>query len=100
MPSNQSLRIGQFHLSITAVFDLQTPKPIFDETFLENENLMNQQKVDPSNFLSNKIKKRNDMATIQEAFPDNRVPSSYDKGKLQYSRHVFDNLLEEEYEIE
>ena len=60
---------------------------------------MKLQKDNPQNFLSSKIKQRNDLESIKEAFPDQWIPSSYDKGKQTYSKHLFDNLLDEEYEM-
>lgn len=89
-----------FHLSIVAVFELASQKSVaFDQTFLENEELAKQQREQPQNFLSSKIKKRNDMESISQAFQDQRVPSSYDKGKQSYNKNIFDNLLDEEYEM-
>lgn len=37
---------------------------------------------------------------IEAAFSDKRIPSNLDKGKQTYNKNKFDNLLEEELEIE
>ena len=46
------------------------------------------------------MKREADKAIISAAFEDKRIPSNLDKGKQTHNKNKFDNLLEEEIEIE
>ena len=96
-----SLKIGEFSISMVAVFDNKDIiQSIQSQAFLEGEQLMKLQKDDPSAFKESDLKRKADMGIIQQSFQDSRIPSSYDKGGATYNKSKFDNLLDEEIEID